>query len=592
MTSETHSTSSGQAKNCQNCRQDFTIEPDDFGFYEKIGVPAPALCPDCRYQRRLMDRNEWSLYRRKCDATGKSIISIYRPEVPFPVYEQGFWRSDGWDQMKYGRDFDFNRPFFEQFGELRTAVPHTSLVSPDSVNSEYSNQCQNNKDCYMVSASGSNEKCMYGNWFQGGNYMSSDCYMIEKGELCYECMNCGRCYACTWSDDCFDCTAVHFSLNCRGCTNCFGCANLRNKNYQFFNEQLSKEEYEKRLAEFDWSRGSIREMKIKMRGTALRVPHKNFHGSKTQDSSGDYIENTQRARLNFNCRESKETAYLQDSWDMIDCWDNTEVLTAERCYELQGCAFLRNCLVLRSCTTMTDCSYCDMCFSLTNCFGCFGLKSKEYCILNKQYSKEEYLSLKSRIIAHMKKTGEWGSYFPPEQSPFGYNESVAQDFFPLTESEAKQKGLPWYNSGEKDYKPTLNAADLPSTFSETKDSILNEVIRCRTQDSEEEERTHPLCATAFRMIPMEFDLYRKLNIPVPDKCFPCRRTDRFARRNPRKLWPGKCQCAGVKSENGIYQNIANHFHKDGRCPNEFETSYSPERKEIIYCEQCYQAEVV
>ena len=29
----------------------------------------------------------------------------------------------------------------------------------------------------------------------------------------------------------------------------------------------------------------------------------------------------------------------------------------------------------------------------------------------------------------------------------------------------------------------------------------------------------------------------------------------------------------------------------GKCTNEFETSYAPERPEIVYCESCYQKEV-
>ncbi|MFH1193084.1 MAG: hypothetical protein V1656_02080 [Candidatus Jorgensenbacteria bacterium] len=46
------------------------------------------------------------------------------------------------------------------------------------------------------------------------------------------------------------------------------------------------------------------------------------------------------------------------------------------------------------------------------------------------------------------------------------------------------------------------------------------------------------------------------------------------------------------SENGAYTNTVPHIHGGGKCPNEFETSYAPERKEIVYCESCYNAEVV
>ena len=100
---------------CQNCKQDFIIEPDDFGFYEKIKVPPPTFCWRCRYIRRLLDRNEYNFYKRKCDATGKDVISIYRPDAPFPVYEQEYWKSDKFDATQYGRDFDFARTFFEQY---------------------------------------------------------------------------------------------------------------------------------------------------------------------------------------------------------------------------------------------------------------------------------------------------------------------------------------------------------------------------------------------------------------------------------------------------------------------------------------------
>jgi hypothetical protein len=138
----------------------------------------------------------------------------------------------------------------------------------------------------------------------------------------------------------------------------------------------------------------------------------------------------------------------------------------------------------------------------------------------------------------------------------------------------------------------MSPADLPAGISATEDTILKEIIRCATQDSEEEKGSHPDCATAFRLIPLELVLYRKLGIPVPEKCFPCRRTDRFAKCNPRRLWPRACACAGARDSGGKYNNAAQHFHGADACSNKFETSYAPERPEIVYCEQCYNAEVI
>ena len=561
-----------ETRNCQNCKKDFSIESDDFGFYEKIKVPLPTFCPECRYIRRLLDRNEYNLYRRKCDATGESIISIYREDVPFPVYKQEYWKSDRFDATKYGRDFDFTRPFFEQYEGLRKVVPHLALVNSNSVNSEYTNQSNNNKDCYMLVTSDLCEKCLYGNWCQK-SFFCSDCSMAEKSELCYECVNITKCSKCSWAYDCSDCVNVYFSNDCRGCTDCFGCTGLRSKQYYWFNENVGKEEYKKKIESFSWDNKSIKEMKERFHKLRLNFPHKYYHGSRIKNSSGDYMENIERAQFVFNCRENKDTAYMQDAWNAtVDCRDCTEIIIGELSYEIQGVEAPHRTIVARSCLGfIKDSCYCDMCFGLDNCFGCFGLKNNQYCILNKQYTKEEYLKLKERIIEHMRKTKEWGEYFPAKFSPFSYNESMAQDYFPLTKNEAFKKGYTWRDRLDSNYQITILPDDLPKNIYETKDDILNQIIGCKTQEKKNAKETYPECIKAFRLTHLELTFYKKTKMPVPQYCLPCRRVERFKFRNPRKLWHRKCM-------------------KEG-CQNEFETSYAPERPEIIYCEQCYQQEV-
>ena len=87
--------------------------------------------------------------------------------------------------------------------------------------------------------------------------------------------------------------------------------------------------------------------------------------------------------------------------------------------------------------------YCYTCFACTDCFGCVGLKNKQYCILNKQYTKEEYQELVGKIIENMIRDGEWGEYLAPENSPWGYNETMANLYFPLEKQEAIELGYQW-----------------------------------------------------------------------------------------------------------------------------------------------------
>jgi hypothetical protein len=570
---------SSQTKTCQNkdkskyCMGEFTITPDDFLFYEKMKVPPPTFCPECRYIRRLLDRNEYNLYKRKCDATGENIISIYKQDSPFPVYKQDYWKSDLWDAMDYNKDFDFSRSFFEQYEELRRSVPHLAMVNSSSENSEYTNQAQNNRDCYMLVTSGTNEKCMYGSWNQNGNYMNSDCYMVEMSEYCYECIWLSKCSKCTWSFNCHDCVDVHFSRDCRGCMDCFGCVGLRNKQYYYFNENVGKSKYEELTNKNTWSREFLKEVKKNSEDFHLSKPVKHYNGFSINNSTGDYIQNTERTRYSFNCRDTKDVAYMQDAWTKTaDCLDCTEIIKAELSYEIQGVEAPSRCIGIRSCfNTVSDSCYCDMCFGIYECFGCFGLKNKQYCILNKQYTKEKYFELKEKIIKHMRQTNEWGEYFPSEFSPFSYNESMAQDYFPLKKEEALRFGYKWSDRNERDYKVTIISSGLPQKISEVSDSILNEVIGCLTQENMELKNEYTLCTTAFKITKLELMLYKLLKIPLPEKCFPCRRQDRFKKRNLRKLYNRSCM-------------------KEG-CTNTFETTYAPDRPEIVYCEECYKREI-
>ena len=113
---------------CARCRQSFQVSEADLALYAKaspviggktLAIPAPTLCPPCRQQRRFTWRNERSLYHRKCDLSGKMIISNYHPDEKIHAYEIHDWFSDKWDGRDFGRDFDFGRPFFAQFAELQ-----------------------------------------------------------------------------------------------------------------------------------------------------------------------------------------------------------------------------------------------------------------------------------------------------------------------------------------------------------------------------------------------------------------------------------------------------------------------------------------
>src|SRR3989344_6363911 len=141
-----------ESRKCQNCRQEFWIEPDDFGFYEKINVPPPTFCPDCRQQRRMTWRNDYNFYKRECALCNNKILSIYSGDKPAPVYCPKCWWGDKWDARGFGKSVDINKPFFPQFKELLDRVPALAILNDDgiaSANCRYTNYFPLGKNCYI-----------------------------------------------------------------------------------------------------------------------------------------------------------------------------------------------------------------------------------------------------------------------------------------------------------------------------------------------------------------------------------------------------------------------------------------------------------
>ena len=593
---------SNETRQCQNCKTEFIIGPDDQAFYDRIKVPAPTFCPPCRLQRRLAFRNERALYKRQCDLCQKDFISTYSPDKPYVVYCNPCWWSDKWNASDYAQDFDPKRSFFEQVYELSQKVPHMGVFAPYTTlqNSEYTNLVSNLKNCYLIFNSDFDENCAYGTEIES----SKDCIdnlMIENCELSCENVNCQKCYEAFYSIDCDSCHGVWFSKNLSGCSNCFGCVNLRNKKFHFFNEPLTEAEYKKRINELNLTAAKIKELKEKLQKLAVRFPVKFAHVQQNKNSTGEYIYNSKNTVRSYIATGGENCKYCM--WLLIapvkDCWDYTEFgNNVELAYEsitlgenMSICKFSR-----QSYNNCRDLEYSLYCISSSDLFGCVSMRSKKYSILNKEYFKEEYGSLRYQIIEQMKdvphkdKRGReytYGEFFPIEHSQFAYNETNAQEHFPLTKEQALAEGYTWKDSDEKQHSVTKPARDLPETSENINESILGETIGCA-----DEGKCSHACTRAFRLIPQEVEFYKRMKLPLPRLCPNCRHGERLALRNPISLTKRKCMCGGRQSESGIYANTGTHPHGEAACPNEFQTSYAPDRPEIVYCEQCYNSEVV
>lgn len=583
-----------ETKQCQNCKQDFTIEAEDFEFYKKIEVPPPTFCPGCRFQRRLAYRNERNLYRNKSAKSGQEILALYAPESGVTVYEEKEWWADDWDSLNYGRDYNFSKTFFEQFFDLAKVAPRFNRSVTSMVNSDYSANAGYLKNCYLLFNSNHSEDCAYGN----GADNSKDCFDIShvnKCERCYNCFWLTNCYQCFFSIQCEDSQNLWFSKNCKGCQDCFGCVNLRNQKYHIFNQPHTKEDYFKKLEELNLENfGKFQKAKEEAEKFWLRFPNKYIQGINNVNSSGEYITNSKNVRHSYLVREGEDLKYVQylqvptnkNCYD-ITIWGEGNELGYENCVTGMGAYNSRFCVDLWP--NVKNSEYSMFCTSCSEIFGCVGLRNKQYCILNKQYSKEEYFDLLKKIKEHMNsmpytdKKGcvyKYGEFFPAELSPHSYNQSVANEHFPLDKTKVLSQGYTWHDASPKEYEITLEASRISDLISDIGEKILAEVIKCQN------------CSRAYRILVSELNFLKKHKLPIPRQCVNCRHAERISWRNSFKLYKKKCFCGGEKSLNTAYQNTAKHSHDTEPCPNEFETSYSPDRPEIVYCENCYNSEVV
>jgi len=571
---------SSKTKICQNCKNKFTIQPEDFEFYKKIDVPEPTFCPECRMQRRMAFRKESPIfYRRKCKATNKDLISFYHPKSPVKIYDQKYWWSDKWDPMEYGIDCDFNKTFFEQFYQLIKKVPFPAVFNDNVDKSDYCNACTNIKNCYLVTNSGYGENAAYSNRIVKVKD-SLDVYITDNSELCYQDLYCSNSYKIFFSNHCDSCVESWFLYDCRNCEHCFGCTNLRHKKYHIFNKPHSKEEYFKKLKEFDL--GSYRNL-VEQKKNFLDIYNKSIHKfaniNKSVNISGDEIANSKNCYHCFDIKGCEDLKYV--NWagfgfplkDAYDCGPGA--FLAELFYESidAGAESSRN-LFANVSYYSSNIEYSFNLHSCSNLFGCIGLRHKKYCILNKQYTKEEYKKLVPKIKEHMNqmpykdKKGriyKYGEFFPIEFSPFSYEESIAQEHFALSKNQTTEEGYPWFDKLKSEYQPTIKAKNLPDHINDINKDILDDIIECDNKGKN--------CAgsSVFRLIAQELKFYQKQNIPLPRLCPSCRHRERIKQRNPLKLWKRKCM-------------------KEG-CPNTFQTIYAPDRKEIVYCESCYNKEV-
>ncbi|MFA6528010.1 MAG: hypothetical protein WCT46_00545 [Candidatus Gracilibacteria bacterium] len=301
--------------------------------------------------------------------------------------------------------------FFDELLALQKNTPRIGSIRLKNTNSEYTHNTDQCKNCYLLANAVGNEDCMYGRDFYG-NANCVDCDHILKCTLCYECLNSKECWNCSYLQDCANCLDCDYGYYLKDCQNCIGCVGLRKKQYHIFNRPYSPEEYAKikKSITRDQIASGFEELKLKVpRVFAIQL--------NVENCIGESILNSRNIYEGFDVNDCEDCTYVAETKDVKDSMDISVLEHGELCYECSSNHILYNSHFCSMCTSCSNLEYCEQMFNSKNCFGCIGLNHKEYCILNKQYTPEEYEKQVAEIKVRLKEEGTYGRFFLPSTYP-------------------------------------------------------------------------------------------------------------------------------------------------------------------------------
>ncbi len=517
---------------CTETGESFNISPKDIEMFKLLRVPPPTTVWWAAIRKQRAFLAGYDLFRRPA-MNGADVVTYYDPDSPARILSKNEWQGDQFNPLEYGASVDPQLPFFEQWMNFSYRVPRPSIIQYGrNENSEWCSYAFDYKDCYGSYAGLDVEDAVYSD---SNGWCKHVLEILSSGwcEFSYDSACCMRSSRLLFCERCEDSMNLSFCLGCRNCSDCFGCSNLKNKKFCFLNEQLTEEEYKKRIAEIDLSDSRVveewREKSEKIFDNAFR---RAAYVIRSEAAVGDDIE---------DCRDVSGVT-VRKSERAYDCFGigqlGRDVMRfsyggeVERCYESTDVGHSSDCHFCVSTDKCINVEYSELLTNCENCFGCIGLKHKKFCVFNVQYAEEEYWSLVDEIKTAMLARGEYGEFFPYRASPFAYDLSHSGMMFPLLKTEVEHLGARWYEPVVS--ADVEDAAVVPERLADVTDDIVKLRFRC------------PETGRAYFFIPREIALHREMNVALPRVHSIVNRIRRTQIYLPPRLYERVCASCGIQ----------------------------------------------
>ncbi len=442
------------------------------------------------------------------------IISIF-PETERCgiVYEASEYKQKFIDGFPW-IDVALDVPFLQQFQKFFSTSPKMALLDyGNNENVRYADTVYGAKNSYMtISVWDICENVLYSITIFGHctNVLNS-MLITSNCENIYHCVNVTDSFNIFYSKYIHNCANIRFSSNLIWCQECIFCSWLENKQYHINNVSYTKEEFHKQKEAI----------------LARKSEYISFFQNLSNEASPRSVNNCKWNGISFS--ENLEDAYfvsrvvngrnilLGDGTPLSnDLYDVVDISKVDNAYGWmwvwQNSTHMYCWANASTCNHVLYSYFMDTC---SYCLGCIGLKNKQFCILNKEYTKEERFILANKIFAQMESDWTLWAFFPGWMCPFYFNDTLAylvDDSF--TKEEVTKE---WYlrRDGESRVDVPADAevitiqdfGQFQGVNQQGKREINPEILKKVIQDAN---------WNYYRIVPMELDFLQKHSLPLPE----------------------------------------------------------------------------
>lgn len=414
------------------------------------------------------------------------------------------------------QDYVSHQPFLDQFTRFFYSVPHSSTL-------HYSD---NNENCDRWDIMRNWAKNIYLTivaWDDAENVLYSlkaetkvrniinSVNITTWSETIYRSKSVRQSFAIFYSKFIYNSSDIWFSSNLIGCSHCILCSNLENQSYCINNNQHSREEYLLKKAE-------IFSHKSDFDNYFAQLP--NSWWIKISDNcEGQTIFHCHNVQWGYDVSHLTNWNNVfysdggNDSSNFYDCYDCGSD-TSHHIYAVHGQAFGDHVYCSAYILTSSYMYYSYNCENCSFCLGCISLKNKQFCILNKQYTKEERYKKVDEIFWQMEKEGILWEFFPASMSPYYFNDTIS--YFINPDFTKEEITALWYLRCDEPSNVDIPANaeiitpaslwDYESYDAQWKRSISKDILTKVIQDEQ---------WNIYKIIPMELEFLNKHGLPLP-----------------------------------------------------------------------------